>query len=122
MIISADIVTKRLSSVYSVEGKNLYAHKFKDDSRGVNSCDKMADNREHGLVSTENRKARPTTYRVSNKSLARPTSRCIFLMMRIFRFMLVLLYINIYLFINSTNFPPIMFVNRIHENQNLLSL
>ena len=32
--------------------------------------------------------------------------------------MLVLLYI----YINSTNIPPIMIINRIYENQNLLSL
>jgi hypothetical protein len=32
-------------------------------------------------------------YRGADKSLARPTSRCIFFMVRIFRLMLVLLYI-----------------------------
>jgi hypothetical protein len=32
-------------------------------------------------------------YRVADKSLARPTSGCIFLIVRIFRLMLVLLYI-----------------------------
>jgi hypothetical protein len=36
-------------------------------------------------------------YRGADKSLARPTSRCIFLMVRIFRLMLVLLYIYIYM-------------------------
>jgi hypothetical protein len=40
------------------------------------------------------------------------------LMVRIFRLMLVLLYIYIY----STNIPPIMIINRIYETQNLLSL
>ena len=39
-----------------------------------------------------------------------------YLMVRILRLMLVLLYIN------SINIPPIMFINRIYENQNLLSL
>jgi len=34
--------------------------------------------------------------------------------------MLVLLYI--YIYINSTNIPPIMIINRIYEHQNLLSL
>ena len=48
-------------------------------------------------------------YRGDDKSLARPTSRCIFLMVRIFHLMLVLLYI----YINSTNIPPIMIINRI---------
>ena len=37
-------------------------------------------------------------------------------MVRIFRLMLVLLYI----YINSTNIPPIMIINRIYEHQNLL--
>ena len=57
-------------------------------------------------------------YRGADKSLARPTSRCIFLMVRIFHLMLVLLYI----YINSTNIPPMMIINRIYENQNLLLL
>ena len=38
------------------------------------------------------------------------------LMVRIFRFMLVLLYIT------SKNIPPIMITNRKYEHQNLLSL
>jgi len=40
------------------------------------------------------------------------------LVVRIFSLMLVLLYI----YINSTNIPIIMIINRIYENQNLLSL
>ena len=59
-------------------------------------------------------------YRGADKSLARPTSRCIFFMVRIFRLMLVLLYIYIYIY--STNIPPIVIINRMYENQNLLSL
>ena len=55
-------------------------------------------------------------YRGADKSLPRPTSRCIFLMVRIFSLMLVLLYIY------STNIPPIMIISRIYETQNLLSL
>jgi len=39
-------------------------------------------------------------------------------MVRIFRLMIVLLYI----YINSTNIPPIMIINRIYKHQNLLSL
>jgi len=38
------------------------------------------------------------------------------LMVRIFRLMLVLLYMY------SINIPPIMIINRIYETQNLLSL
>jgi hypothetical protein len=57
-------------------------------------------------------------YRGADKSLVRPTSDVLCLMVRTFRLMLDLLYI----FINSTNIPPIMIINRIYENQNLLSL
>jgi hypothetical protein len=32
------------------------------------------------------------------------------------------LVIHIYIYINSTNIPPIMIINRIHVTQNLLSL
>jgi len=39
---------------------------------------------------------------------------------RIFRLMLVLLYI--YIYINSTNIPPIMIINRIYKTQNLMLL
>ena len=34
----------------------------------------------------------------------------------------VYIYIYIYIYINSTNIPPIMIINRIYENQNILSL
>ena len=30
--------------------------------------------------------------------------------------------VYIYIYINSTNIPPIMIINKIYENQNLLSL
>ena len=39
-------------------------------------------------------------YRGADKSLARPTPRCIFLMVRIFHLMLVLIYIYIYIYIH----------------------
>ena len=58
------------------------------------------------------------SYRGADKSLARPTPRCIFLIVIIFRLMLVLFYI----YININNIPPIMIINRIYETQNLLSL
>ena len=61
-------------------------------------------------------------YRGADKYLARPTSRCIFLMVIIFRLMLVLLYTYIHIYIYSTNIPQIMIINRIYEIQNLLSL
>ena len=50
-------------------------------------------------------------YSGADKSLARPTSRCILLDGE-----------NISFDINSTNIPPIMIMYRIYETQNLLSL
>ena len=57
------------------------------------------------------------TYRDADKSLARPTSRCIFVYGENISFDASLV-INI----NSTNIPPIIIINRIYQNQNLLSL
>ena len=57
----------------------------------------------------------PGLYRTADKSLARPTSRCILFDDISFDASLVT-------YINSTNIPPIMIINRIYENQNLLSL
>ena len=55
-------------------------------------------------------------YRGADKSLARSTFRCILFDGENITLMLVLLYIN------STNIPPIMIIDKIYENQNLLSL
>jgi hypothetical protein len=44
-----------------------------------------------------------------------------FFIVRIFRFDASCV-IYIYIYIYSTNIPPIMIINRIYENQNLLSL
>ena len=52
-------------------------------------------------------------------SLALPTSRCILFDGESISFDASLV---IYIYINSTNIPPIMIINRIYENQNLLSL
>jgi len=57
-------------------------------------------------------------YRGADKSLARPTSHRILFDGENNLFMLVLLCV----YINSTNIPPIMIINRIYETQNLLSL
>ena len=57
------------------------------------------------------------TYRGADKSLARPTSRYILFDGENISFDASLL-----IYINSTNIPPIMIVNRIYEHQNLLSL
>jgi hypothetical protein len=56
-------------------------------------------------------------YRGAGKSLARPTSRCI-----LFDGEIILFDASPVICINSTNIPPIMIINRIYENQNLLSL
>jgi len=56
-------------------------------------------------------------YRGADKSLGRPTSRCI-----LFDGENISFDASLVLYINSTNIPPFMIVNRICENQNLLSL
>ena len=56
-------------------------------------------------------------YRGSDKSLARPTSQCI-----LFDGENISFDASLVIYINSTNIPPIMIINRIYENQNLLSL
>jgi hypothetical protein len=55
----------------------------------------------------------------ADKSLARPTSRCILFDGENISFDASLV---IYVYINSTNVPPNMIISRIYENQNLLSL
>ena len=56
-------------------------------------------------------------HRGADKSLARPTSRCI-----LFDGQNITFDASLVIYINSTNIPPIMIINRIYENQNLLSL
>jgi len=56
-------------------------------------------------------------YRGADKSLAQPTSRCI-----LFDGENVSFDASLVIYINSTNIPPIMIINRIYEHQNLLSL
>ena len=53
----------------------------------------------------------------ADKSLARPTSRCIF-----FDGENISFDASLVIYINTTNIPPIMITNRIYEHQNLLSL
>jgi hypothetical protein len=60
-------------------------------------------------------------YRGADKSLARPTSRCISFDGENISFDASLV-IYIYIYVYSTNIPPIMIVNGIYESQNLLSL
>jgi len=56
-------------------------------------------------------------YRGADKSLARPTSRCI-----LFDGENISFDASLVTCINSTNIPPIMMINRICEHQNPLSL
>ena len=56
-------------------------------------------------------------YRGADKSLARPTSRCI-----LFEGENIPFDASLVTYMNSTNIPPIMLINRLYENQNLLSL
>ena len=57
------------------------------------------------------------SFRGADKSLARPTSRCI-----LFDGENISFDASLVIYINSTNIPPIMIINRIPEYQNLLSL
>jgi len=59
----------------------------------------------------------PGTYRGADKSLARPTSRCI-----LFDGENISFDASLVMYINGSNIPPIMIINRIYETQNLLSL
>jgi hypothetical protein len=64
-------------------------------------------------------------YRGDDKSLARPTSRCILFdgeNISLDDSLVLYIYIYIYIYIYSNNIPPIMIINRIYETQNLLSL
>jgi hypothetical protein len=56
-------------------------------------------------------------YRGADKSLARLTSRCIS-----FDGENISFDVSLVIYINSTNIPPSMIINRIYEHQNLLSL
>ena len=57
------------------------------------------------------------SYRGADKSLARPTSRCI-----LFDGESISFDASLVIRVNSTSIPPIMNINRIYENHNLLSL
>ena len=56
-------------------------------------------------------------YRGADKSLARPISRCV-----LFGGENISFDASLVIYTNSTNIPPILIINRIYENQNLLSL
>ena len=54
-------------------------------------------------------------------NVARPTSRCILFDGENISFDASLV-IYIYIYINNTNIPPVMYINGMYETQNLLSL
>ena len=56
-------------------------------------------------------------YRGADKSFAQPASQCI-----LFDGENISFDASLVIYINSTNIPPIMIINRIYETQNLLSL
>jgi hypothetical protein len=56
------------------------------------------------------------THKGADKSLARLAFRCI-----LFDGENITFDASLVIYINSTNIPPIMIINRIYENQNLLS-
>jgi hypothetical protein len=56
-------------------------------------------------------------YRGADKSLAQPTSRCI-----LFDSENISFDASLVIYVNITNIPPIMNINKIYEHQNLLSL
>ena len=61
--------------------------------------------------------ATDSSYSGADKSLARLTSRC-----NLFGSENISCDASLFIYINSTNIPPIMFINRIYVNQYLLSL
>jgi hypothetical protein len=56
-------------------------------------------------------------YRGADKSLARPTSLCI-----LFDGENISFDASLVIYINSTNIPPILIINKVYETQNRLSL
>jgi hypothetical protein len=69
------------------------------------------------VISYINLLSRILKYKGADKYLARPTSRCI-----LFDGENILVDASLVIYINSTNIPPIVIINRIYENQNILSL
>ena len=59
LIILGEFVAERVSSVYSAE-TNFRRSNIEIRSRRGNSCDRKADDRGQGLISTGNRKAGPS--------------------------------------------------------------
>ena len=73
------------------------------------------------------------SYKGADKSLARPTSRCILfegenisfdasLVIYIYIYVCVCVCVCVCVYVYSNNIPQIMIINKIYETQNLLSL
>ena len=77
----------------------------------------MVGGQRHAPAALPSGMNRNPLYRGADKSLARPTSRCI-----LFDGENISLDARLVMYINSTNIPPIMIINRIYEHRNLLSL
>jgi hypothetical protein len=69
------------------------------------------------FANPEDSSSTPFLPRGADKSLAKPTSRCI-----LFDGENISFDASLVIYINSTNILPIMIINRIYEHQNLLSL
>jgi hypothetical protein len=81
-------------------------------------CQKLCITLEnHALFYDPSKKKKITCYRGADKSLARPTSRCI-----LFDGENISFHASLVVHIKNTNIHPVMIINRIRENQNLLSL
>jgi hypothetical protein len=63
------------------------------------------------------KRQQPSLTEGADKSLARPTSSCI-----LFHGENISFDASLVIYIYSTNIPPFMIINRIHETENLLSL
>jgi hypothetical protein len=69
------------------------------------------------LIICEDSKETLKTYWGADKSLAQPTSRC-----TLFDGENISFDTSLVIYINSTNIPPIVIINRIYETQNFLPL
>jgi hypothetical protein len=67
------------------------------------------------MISVRHTACSTVKYRGADKSLARPASRCILVDGDN-----ISSDASLVMYINSTNIPPIMIINRIYETQNLL--
>jgi hypothetical protein len=84
--------------------KNVFGSDYRDSQKNKLDC--------KGLIPYSGQ-----LYQGTDKSLAQPTSRCIF-----FDGENISFDASHVIYINSTNIPPIMIINRIYERQYLLSL